>query len=146
MKKVKKNYLKNSIKKAHANFQTMVKTPVKFQKDRFKTVEGVALTRYLLQTRNHAPSITHHAPCTTESQIPCPLVFLRTGGGQKSTDRKKIRIKTNRSKTTKKQQQYNSKNIKTTRNVSVSHRCPRPWPSSPTCRHFAKIMKLKKAP
>ena len=25
---------------------------------------------------------THHAPCTTESQIPCPLAFLRKGGGQ----------------------------------------------------------------
>ena len=37
--------------------QTMIKTPVKFQKDQFKTVGGVALTSYLhvLQTRNHAP-------------------------------------------------------------------------------------------
>ena len=31
----------------------MMKTPVKFQKDRSKTVEA-ALTRYLLQTQNHA--------------------------------------------------------------------------------------------
>ena len=33
----------------------MIKTPVKFQKDQSKTVGGVALTRYLLKTRNHAP-------------------------------------------------------------------------------------------
>ena len=33
----------------------MIKTPVKFQKDQSKTVKGVGLTRYQLQTRNHAP-------------------------------------------------------------------------------------------
>ena len=32
----------------------MIKIPVKFQKDRYKTVGGVALTRSPLQTRNHA--------------------------------------------------------------------------------------------
>ena len=53
----------------------MIKTPVKFQKDRSKTVGGVALTRYLLQTRNHAPRLTLYAPRTTESRIPYPLAF-----------------------------------------------------------------------
>ena len=32
----------------------MAKIPVKFQKDRYKTVEGIALTMFPLQTRNHA--------------------------------------------------------------------------------------------
>ena len=32
----------------------MIKTPVKFQKDWYKTVGGVVLTRFPLQTRNHA--------------------------------------------------------------------------------------------
>ena len=32
----------------------MIKIPVKFQKDRYKTVGGVALTRFPLQTWNHA--------------------------------------------------------------------------------------------
>ena len=32
----------------------MIKIPVKFQKDRYKTVGGVVLTRFPLQTRNHA--------------------------------------------------------------------------------------------
>ena len=44
----------------------MIKTPVKFQKDWSKTV-GVALTRYLLQTWNHAPRITHHGKPNTMS-------------------------------------------------------------------------------
>ena len=32
----------------------MIKIPVKFQKDRYKTVGGVVLTRFPLQTQNHA--------------------------------------------------------------------------------------------
>ena len=38
--------------------KTMITIPVKFQKDRYKTVGGVALTRLPLQTQNHAPRIT----------------------------------------------------------------------------------------
>ena len=60
----------------------MIKTPVKFQKDRSKTVGGVALTRYLLQTRNHAPRITHHAPRKAEYYVPSLFFFFRKGGGQ----------------------------------------------------------------
>ena len=36
------------ISKPHAYLQTMYKTPVKFQKNRYKTVGGVAHTRYPL--------------------------------------------------------------------------------------------------
>ena len=36
------------ISKPHAYFQTMYKTPVKFQKNQFKTVGGDAHTRYPL--------------------------------------------------------------------------------------------------
>ena len=46
-KKVLKNNLRN-ISKPHAYLQTMYKTPVKFQKNRYKTVGGVAHTRYPL--------------------------------------------------------------------------------------------------
>ena len=35
------------ISKPHAYLQTMTKTTVKFQKNQYKTVEGVAPTRYL---------------------------------------------------------------------------------------------------
>ena len=45
--KSKKNNLR-IISKPHAHFQTMTKTPVKFRKNRHKTVGGVAHTRYLL--------------------------------------------------------------------------------------------------
>ena len=45
--KVLKNNLRN-ISKPHAYLQTMYKTPVKFQKNRYKTVGGVAHTRYPL--------------------------------------------------------------------------------------------------
>ena len=50
----------------------MIKTPVKFQKDQSKTVE-VALTKYLLQTLNHAPYITLHAPWKAEYHVPSPF-------------------------------------------------------------------------
>ena len=46
-KKVIKNNLR-IISKPHAYLQTMYKTPVKFQKNRYKTVGGVAHTRYPL--------------------------------------------------------------------------------------------------
>ena len=36
------------ISKPHAHLQTVTRTPAKFQKDRHKTVGGVAHTRYLL--------------------------------------------------------------------------------------------------
>ena len=36
------------LKKSHAYLQTILKAPVKFQKDRLKTVVGVTGTRYLL--------------------------------------------------------------------------------------------------
>ena len=36
------------LKKPHAYLQTILKAPVKFQKDRLKTVVGVTGTRYLL--------------------------------------------------------------------------------------------------
>ena len=39
------------MKKTHAYPQTIVKAPVKFQKDRLKTVVGVTGTRYLLPIR-----------------------------------------------------------------------------------------------
>ena len=38
------------ISKPHAYFQTMTKTQVKFRKNRYKTVKGVAPTRYPLST------------------------------------------------------------------------------------------------
>ena len=45
--KVTKNNLR-IISKPHAHFQTIIKTPVKCDKDRHKTVGGVAHTRYPL--------------------------------------------------------------------------------------------------
>ena len=59
-----KNYFR-ILKKTHAYLQTILKTPVKFQKDRPKTVGGVKGTKYPLKTRNHAPRTTHHVPRTT---------------------------------------------------------------------------------
>ena len=59
-----KNYFR-ILKKPHAYLQTILKTPVKFQKDRTETVGGVKGTKYPLKTRNHAPRATRHAPRTT---------------------------------------------------------------------------------
>ena len=59
-----KNYFR-ILKKPHASLQTILKTSVKFQKDRTETVGGVKGTKYPLKTRNHAPRATRHAPCTT---------------------------------------------------------------------------------
>ena len=39
------------LRKPHAYFQTILKAPVKFQKDRLKTVVGVTGTRHLLPIR-----------------------------------------------------------------------------------------------
>ena len=72
-----KNYFR-ILKKPHAHLQTILKTPVKFQKDRTKTVGGVKGTKYLLKTRNHAPRTTRHAPRKTKNSVP-PLFFEKAG-------------------------------------------------------------------
>ena len=64
MEKVIKNNFR-ILKNPHAYLQTILKTPVKFQKDWTKTVGGVKGTRYLLKNRNHAPRTTRHAPRST---------------------------------------------------------------------------------
>ena len=66
------------LKKPHANFQTIAKAPVKFQKDWPKTVGGVEGTRYLLKIRNHAPRSTHHALRKAENSV--PLLFFEKAG------------------------------------------------------------------
>ena len=81
-----KNYFR-ILKKPHAYLHTILKTPVKFQKDWTETVGGVKGTKYPLKTRNHAPRTTRHAPRTTENQKQCPSTFLRKGGGQKNVDK-----------------------------------------------------------
>ena len=40
--------------KAHAYLQTTIKISLKFQKDQYKTVVGIALKNFPLQTLNHA--------------------------------------------------------------------------------------------
>ena len=72
--KVIKNYSK-ILKKPHAHLQTILKTPVKFQKDRTKTVGGVKGKKYLLKTRNHAPR-------KTKNSVP-PLFFEKAGDNKK---------------------------------------------------------------
>ena len=47
MKKVKKNN-RRVISIQYAHFQTMAETPVKFQRNQYKTVGGVACTSYLV--------------------------------------------------------------------------------------------------
>ena len=50
----RKPVIKNNfriLKKPHAYLKTILKAPVKFQKDRLKTVVGVTGTRYLLRIR-----------------------------------------------------------------------------------------------
>ena len=76
-KVIKNNF--RILKEPHAYLQTILKAPVKFQKDRTKTVGGVKGTRYLLKIRNHAPR-------TTESRKQCPSAFLRKSGGQKKQE------------------------------------------------------------
>ena len=83
--KVIKNYFR-ILKKTHAHLQTILKTPVKFQKDQPKTVGGVKGTKYLLKIRNHAPRAMHHGKPKTVSlrfssktiktiKMPCPLLI-----------------------------------------------------------------------
>ena len=55
------------LKKTHAHLQTILKTPVKFQKDRTKTVGGVKGTKYLLKIWNHALRTTPHGKPKTVS-------------------------------------------------------------------------------
>ena len=55
----------------------MIKTPVKFQKDQLKSVGGVALTKYLLQTQNHASR-------KAENRKLFPLILLRKDGDNNS--------------------------------------------------------------
>ena len=63
-----KNYFR-ILKKPHAYLQTILKTPVKFQKDRTETVGGegdnVPTKNSEPRTTRHAPRTTHHAPRTT---------------------------------------------------------------------------------
>ena len=66
------------LKKPHAYLQTILKAPVKFQKDRTKTVGGVKGTRYLLKIWNQAPCATHHAPRKAKNSVP-PLFFQKAG-------------------------------------------------------------------
>ena len=66
------------LKKLYAYLQTILKAPVKFQKDQTKTVGGVKGTRYLLKIRNHAPHATHHAPQKAKNSVP-PLFFEKAG-------------------------------------------------------------------
>ena len=76
-----KNYFR-ILKKPHAYLQTILKTPVKFQKDQTETVGGVKGTKYLLKTRNHALRATHHAPRKTKNSVP-PLFFEKAGDKNK---------------------------------------------------------------
>ena len=80
-KKVIKNNFR-ILKKTHAYLQTILKAPVRFQKDRTKTVGGVTGTRYLQKIRNHAPRATHHTPRKAKKQ--CPFAFLRKAGDKKN--------------------------------------------------------------
>ena len=61
------------LKKPHAYLQTILKAPVKFQKDRTKTVGGVKGTRYL----SNLLKIRNHTPRATKSRKQCPSAFLR---------------------------------------------------------------------
>ena len=70
-----KNYFR-ILKKPHAHLQTILKTPVKFQKDLTKTVGGVKGKKYLLKIQNHAPR-------TTENQKQCPSAFSSKRRGTK---------------------------------------------------------------
>ena len=74
-----KNYFR-ILKKPHAYLQTILKTLVKFQKDRTKTVGGVKETKYPLKTRNHAPRATHHAPHPRKTKNSVPPLFFEKAG------------------------------------------------------------------
>ena len=62
------------LKKPHVYLQTILKAPVKFQKDRTKTVGGVKGTRYLEKIRK----TTHNAPRKAKNSVP-PLFFEKAG-------------------------------------------------------------------
>lgn len=66
------------LRNAHALLQTIIKAHVKFQKARLKPVEGVIGPKYLIEIRNYAPRITHHAPRKGENNVP-PLFFEKAG-------------------------------------------------------------------
>ena len=68
-----KNYFR-ILKKPHAYLQTILKAPVKFQKDQTKTVGGIKGTRYLLKIRNHAPR---------KAENSVPLLFFEKAGDNK---------------------------------------------------------------
>ena len=66
----------------------MMKTTVKFHQDWLKTVGGVALTRYLLETRNHA---------SRKAEYYVPSLFFEKAGANNSkmgdnSDKKKKKI------------------------------------------------------
>ena len=84
--KVIKNYFR-ILKKPHAYLQTILKTPVKFQKDRTETVGGVKGTKYPLKlgTTHHAPRATHHAPRKTKNSVP-PLFFEKAGDNKEKVN------------------------------------------------------------
>ena len=88
-----KNYFR-ILKKPHAYLQTILKTPVKFQKDRTETVGGVKGTKYLLKTRNHAPRPTRHAPRKTKNSVP-PLFFEKAGDNKRCLLQKKRQSSSN---------------------------------------------------
>ena len=68
-KVIKNNF--RILKKPHAYLQTILKAPVKFQKDQTKPVGEVKWTRYLLKLRNHAPR-------KAKNSVP-PLFFEKAG-------------------------------------------------------------------
>ena len=59
--------------KPHAYLQTMVKTSAKFQEDRYKTLGGVAHTRYPLSSGDRTPE-----PRKGKNYVP-PLFFEKAG-------------------------------------------------------------------
>ena len=63
-----------TISKTNSRFLTIVKPPIKSQKDRPKTVGGVVATRYL-----HVIEIPDHALRTIKSRKQCPSAFRRKG-------------------------------------------------------------------
>ena len=72
----------------HAYLQTILKAPVKFQKDWTKTVGGVKGTRYLLKIR-------HHSPQKAKNSVP-PLFFEKAGDKNTYTCTKKKKKKEKR--------------------------------------------------
>ena len=65
------------ISQLHARLQTMTKAPVKFQKDRHKTVGGAAHTRYLLLEGNRITELR-------KAEYYSPSLFFEKAGDNKS--------------------------------------------------------------